>query len=84
MNADINKGVAVQQVQQYLQIKPEECAAFGDYLNDAEMLEAVDYSFAMDNAHPDIKKLARFSTGSNAEAGVLRGIQRLMDKGLCG
>ena len=84
MNADINKGVAVQQVQQYLQIRPEECAAFGDYLNDAEMLEAVDYSFAMENAHPEIKKLARYSTDSNARAGVLRGIQRLMDKGLCG
>lgn len=84
MNADINKGVAVQQVQEYLHITPEECAAFGDYMNDAEMLAAVGYSFAMENAHPDIKKIARFTTDSNADAGVLHGIQRMLDKGICG
>ena len=84
MNADINKGVAVRQVQEYLHIKTEECAAFGDYMNDAEMLEAVGYSFAMENAHPDIKKIARFTTDSNADAGVLHGIQTMIDKGICG
>ena len=49
MAAEINKGVAVRNVQRLLGISPDECAAFGDYLNDVEMLQAVTYSFAMEN-----------------------------------
>ena len=82
MNPGINKGVAVREVQKRFGIRPEECAAFGDYMNDAEMMEAVSYSFAMGNAYPAIKKLARFETGTNVEKGVLMGIERLMKEGL--
>jgi Cof subfamily protein (haloacid dehalogenase superfamily) len=84
MRFDINKGIAIQHVQKKLHISPMECAAFGDYMNDAEMMSSVYYSFAMDNAHPKIKELARFSTASNVEHGVLQGIQKLIDDGLCG
>ena len=65
-----------------MNVKPEECAAFGDYLNDYEMLQAVGYGFAMANAHPDLKKVARFETLSNDKSGVLFGIRRLMVYGL--
>ena len=82
MAADVNKGVAIRNVQRLLDIKPEECAAFGDYLNDYEMLKSVKHSFAMANAHPDLKKIARYETVSNNEAGVLAGIRRLIDEGL--
>jgi hydroxymethylpyrimidine pyrophosphatase-like HAD family hydrolase len=34
----------------------KETMAFGDYLNDLEMMKQAPYSFAMENAHPDIKK----------------------------
>jgi Cof subfamily protein (haloacid dehalogenase superfamily) len=84
MNYDINKGIAIQQVQKKLHITPMECAAFGDFLNDVEMMSSVYYSFAMENAHPKIKELARFQTASNREHGVLQGIQKLIDDGLCG
>ena len=33
-----NKGLAIKKLQEKLNIKPEECVAFGDYLNDYEML----------------------------------------------
>jgi len=79
----INKGIAVQKIQKKLKITPMECAAFGDYLNDAEMMSSAYYSFAMANAHPDLKKLARFQTDSNVEHGVITGIKRLMEQGLC-
>lgn len=82
MSRGINKGEAVANVQRILNIKPEECAAFGDYLNDCEMIQAVGYSFAMANAHPDLKKLAKFETASNDERGVLVGIEKLMADGL--
>lgn len=82
MSPSISKGVAVKNIQRVMNFKPEECAAFGDYLNDCEMLQAVGYSFAMANAHPDVKKVARFETVSNDQAGVLVGIRRLIDDGL--
>ncbi len=84
MRFDINKGIAIQQVQKKLHISPMECAAFGDYMNDAEMMSSVYYSFAMENAHPKIKELARFQTVSNRDYGVLKGIQKMIDDGLCG
>lgn len=82
MHPDINKGIAVKEVQKRFGIRPDECAAFGDFMNDAEMLQAVDYSFAMKNAYTEIKKIARFETGTNEEKGVLQGIRRLMKEGL--
>ncbi|MBE8950177.1 MAG: HAD family phosphatase [Quinella sp. 3Q1] len=82
MSPNISKGVAVKNIQRVMNFKPEECAAFGDYLNDCEMLQAVGYSFAMANAHPAVKNFARFETASNDEAGVLVGIRRLIADGL--
>ena len=82
MSPSINKGEAVKNIQRIMNVKPEECAAFGDYLNDYEMLQAVGYGFAMANAHPDLKKVARFETLSNDKSGVLFGIRRLMVYGL--
>jgi hydroxymethylpyrimidine pyrophosphatase-like HAD family hydrolase len=84
INFGINKGLAVQQLQKRLHIAPKECAAFGDYMNDAEMMSSVYYSYAMANAHPKVKSLARYEAGSNAEYGVIKAIRDLIDKGLCG
>lgn len=78
MSPDINKGKAVENIQRVMNIAPEECAAFGDYLNDYEMLQAVGYGFAMGNAHPDLKSVAKFAVPNNNQAGVLFGIRRLM------
>lgn len=84
INFGINKGMAVQQIQKRLHIAPKECAAFGDYMNDAEMMSSVYYSYAMANAHPKVKSLARYEARSNAEHGVIDAIQKLIDAGLCG
>lgn len=77
-----SKGTAIKNVQKILNIKPDECAAFGDYLNDYEMMQAVDYSFAMKNSHPDLKKVAKFETLSNNDFGVIVGIKKLISEGL--
>ena len=82
MNPNISKGEAVKNIQRVMNFKPEECAAFGDYLNDFEMLQAVGYGFAMANAHPDLKKISKFETTSNDQAGVIVGIRRLIAYGL--
>ncbi|MGB6152229.1 MAG: HAD family hydrolase, partial [Pricia sp.] len=64
-----NKGYALQKVQELYGISPEETMVFGDYNNDLEMLAMADFSFAMENAHPNVKKAAKFSTSTNDDFG---------------
>lgn len=65
-----HKGNAIDRLQKKYNVSPKETMAFGDYNNDAEMLALADYSFAMENAHPNIKKIANYSTTSNDNNGV--------------
>ena len=74
----INKGVAIQKLQKKLNIKPEECVAFGDYLNDYEMMQSVYYSYAMENAIPELKKVARYIATPNYKNGVVKTIRQLL------
>lgn len=84
MNLGVNKGVAVEKIQEWMGIEPEECACFGDYLNDEQMMHSVYYSYAMANAHPKIREIARFQAKSNEEQGVLVAIREMMAQGLLG
>lgn len=71
MNQNINKGIALEKLQKSLNILPEETMAFGDYMNDIEMLKNARYSYAMENAHPTVKETATYETVSNDNFGVL-------------
>ena len=73
-----NKGNALREVQQLLNIKKEETMVFGDYHNDIEMMQEAEFSFAMKNAHKDIKKIANYSTESNDEFGVETILEQLI------
>ncbi|MGG7144505.1 HAD family hydrolase [Clostridium nigeriense] len=74
----VNKGVAIDKVQEILDITPEETMVFGDYLNDLEMMEKAYYSFAMENAHDDLKKVSRFIAKSNNDNGVVEAIKEVV------
>ena len=50
--------------------------AFGDQLNDVEMLKQAYYSFAVANARDEVKKAARFQADSNVNNGVLKILQK--------
>ena len=71
----MNKGLAVGALCKSLHISPEECMAFGDYMNDLEMLQAVGESYAMANGHEELKKAAKHICPSNDEDGVCRTIR---------
>ena len=71
MNPGVDKGLAMRTLQEYFGCSPEETMAFGDYLNDVPMMEYSFYSYAMANAHPDLKLLCRYETLSNDENGVM-------------
>ncbi|MCP1124887.1 phosphatase [Bacillus sp. AFS018417] len=53
----------------------EQVYAFGDGLNDLEMIETVGTGIAMGNGHEDLKKLANYVTKDVAEDGILHGLQ---------
>ncbi|MEU2052164.1 Cof-type HAD-IIB family hydrolase [Streptomyces bungoensis] len=78
MNRTANKGTALRGLQRELGITPAETMVFGDYLNDLEMLDAADWSFAMANAHPEVLRRARHQAPSNNDNGVLRTIARVL------
>ncbi len=78
MAKEVCKGQAVRMLQESLNIKPEETMAFGDQLNDMEMLERAYYSFAVGNARPEIKAAARFQADTNERDGVLKVLELLV------
>ncbi|AEX78526.1 Cof-type HAD-IIB family hydrolase [Corynebacterium diphtheriae] len=78
MSPHANKGVALQQLADNLGVPIEHTAAFGDYLNDYELLHTAGTAYAMSNAHPDIKYIADHVVGSNDEEAVLTTIHSLL------
>ena len=77
MTPGVNKGGAMRRLQESLGLTPDECMAFGDYLNDCELMQAVTYSYGMANAHPALRAVCRFEAPSNDEHGVLRVLERV-------
>ncbi|WP_186576716.1 HAD family hydrolase [Aquibacillus kalidii] len=53
-----SKAVGLEQLVKNMSIKPEEIAVIGDSFNDIPMFEMTPYSYAMESAHPDVKKKA--------------------------
>lgn len=78
MDPQVSKGNAVRILQEGLQVSPGETMAFGDQLNDMEMLGQAYYSFAVANARPEVKKAARFACDSNDRDGVLKILRLLL------
>ncbi|MGW0770078.1 Cof-type HAD-IIB family hydrolase [Streptomyces sp. NPDC002676] len=78
MNRTADKGAALRGLQRELGITPAQTMVFGDYLNDLEMLDAAEWSFAMANAHPEVVRRARHLAPSNNDNGVLRTIARVL------
>lgn len=76
---DAHKGHALQKIQEQYNIAPSETLVFGDYNNDLEMMALSDFSVAMQNAHPNILKAARYTTLSNDAYGVERVLEKLLE-----
>lgn len=74
-----HKGHALKKVMDHFNIASHEIMVFGDYNNDLEMLALSDFSFAMANAHPNVLKSAKYSTGSNDEFGVENVLEKLVE-----
>ena len=78
MQPGANKGTGIRALQRALGITAAQTMVFGDFLNDLEMMDAADYSFAMDNAHPLLRERARYVAPSNDDNGVMRTISAVL------
>ena len=78
-NNEVNKGIGIQFLQMIYEIEADECAAFGDQMNDYELLQHVKYGYAMSNAVKPIKEIAYEVIGSNDEQGVIKKIKEILE-----
>lgn len=74
---DVNKGEAVKKVLNRLNLSKDQAIAFGDGMNDKEMLQSVGESFAMGNSDPDLFPYAKHRTTSVTESGIYNGLKTL-------
>ncbi|NUX57349.1 Cof-type HAD-IIB family hydrolase [Paraburkholderia youngii] len=79
MTANVSKGRALQIVLERLAIDASQCVAFGDNMNDIDLLETAGHPFMMNNANPDlITRLPHVPRiGNNFEAGVAHHLRKL-------
>jgi len=76
----VHKANGLMKLQELWGIKDEEVAAFGDSGNDLEMLKHAGYSYAMGNAHPKVKEVAKEIIETNNDNGVLKQIEKLLSE----
>lgn len=77
---DADKGKTLSLIQKMEGISPSQTVAFGDYLNDLEMLKNSHFSYAMENAHQEVKNIAKFKTFSNDEKGVTKALDKIIPR----
>lgn len=74
---NVNKGEAVKSILKRLNISKEQAIAFGDGMNDKEMLQSVGEGFAMENGDPNLFAYARHKTTSVENSGIFNGLKQL-------
>lgn len=80
--ADISKGTGILEALRYLDIPASDSYAFGDGLNDIEMMETAGHSLVMGNAGRELKARAEHVLPTVDEDGVAEGINRYILKRL--
>ena len=72
-----DKGIAVLELAEHLQVRNEQIMAIGDNGNDISLLKCAGTSVAMGNASDEIKAIADFITIANDEDGAAIVIEML-------
>ena len=77
-NKEAQKGFILAKVAEKMGIKREEVMVLGDSFNDYSMFTEFTESFAMENAIPQIKQIAKYITDTNDNAGVAKAIYKIL------
>lgn len=75
--AGASKAIGIQKMLEHLNIRIENSYAFGDGLNDMQMIETVGTGIAMDNAIPELKEVADLITSSCDDDGIVKGLVKV-------
>lgn len=81
-HVEAKKGNAVARIAEEKGIDLSDVLAIGDNYNDVSMLEIAGVSFAMGNAEPGVKEIAKYETVTNVENGVGKAILRAVEENL--
>ncbi|MBE6071178.1 MAG: sugar-phosphatase [Clostridium butyricum] len=77
-NKEVDKGLGLKKLGEYLGIKKEEMIACGDAGNDLSMVKYAGLGVAMGNATDDVKKVANYITSTNDEDGIAKVIEKFI------
>ncbi|WP_264757795.1 HAD family hydrolase [Neobacillus dielmonensis] len=72
----IHKASGIEKLLQHLKIGKEDTFAYGDSLNDLEMIEFVQHGIAMGNAKEEVKQVADDITNSPEEDGIYNSFKK--------
>lgn len=75
----VNKSSALDHICEGLNIAKDNVIAFGDQLNDMEMVRDAGIGVAMGNAHPDLKQVADIVTDDNNNDGIAKVLEEILD-----
>lgn len=82
LHKDVNKGIGLQLLCQYLNIEMRDVISFGDGDNDIEFLQMSGLGIAMKNARDNVKAVADLETDlTNDEDGVVHMLEKLEVEG---
>ncbi len=70
VHKNANKGHVAKKASEFFGIPLARMIAFGDDLNDSDMIKIVGMGVAMGNAHSDLKKIANYITETNDNNGI--------------
>ncbi len=79
MQRGVSKATGVRQIMARYGIGPEETMAFGDSMNDYELLRTVGFPRAMGNARSAVKQICGAVVGTNAEHAVQAELRALIE-----
>lgn len=75
----VNKASGLEYFLDYFKISPNELIAFGDGMNDFEMLKLAGYSYAMENGEEELKRIAKYEAPNNNANGVLQVLEKYLN-----
>lgn len=73
-----NKGNALCELMKKLGVERGDCMAFGDHMNDFEMLEVCGNPYVVANAFSTLKERFKYVVPSNADFGVIKKLEELL------
>lgn len=76
VNQGVSKAKGIEKLLKYLKMNREDTMAFGDGLNDLEMIKYAGIGIAMENGFEELKKNADYVTDSVFNDGIMKGLKK--------